>query len=110
MRRPRTERPTTSCWRTARTRESAPSTCGLRRTARLLPAWWGRGIGAWLLAELCRRAKEAGATRVWLRVNKRNVRAQKAYRAAGFANVRALCTDIGGGFVMDDFVFERRLP
>ena len=75
----------------------------------LLPEWWGRGVGAWLLAELCRRAKEAGATCVWLRVNKRNVRAQKAYRAAGFANVRALCTDIGGGFVMDDFVFERRL-
>ena len=75
----------------------------------LLPDWWGRGVGAWLLAELCRRAKEAGATRVWLRVNKRNARAQKAYRAAGFSNVRALCTDIGGGFVMDDFVFERIL-
>ena len=76
----------------------------------LLPEWWGRGMGAWLLAELCRRAKDAGATRVWLRVNKRNVRAQKAYRAAGFANVRALCTDIGGGFVMDDFIFERHMP
>ncbi len=75
----------------------------------LLPEWWGRGVGAWLLAELCRRAKEAGATRVWLRVNKQNVRAQKAYSAAGFSNVRALCTDIGGGFVMDDFIFERRL-
>jgi GNAT superfamily N-acetyltransferase len=75
----------------------------------LLPEWWGRGIGAWLLAELCRRAKDAGATRVWLRVNKQNARAQKAYRAAGFSNVRALCTDIGGGFVMDDFIFERRL-
>lgn len=75
----------------------------------LLPEWWGRGVGAWLLAELCRRAKEAGATRVWLRVNKRNVRAQKAYRAAGFLNVRALCTDIGGGFVMDDFIFERHM-
>ena len=75
----------------------------------LLPDWWGRGVGAWLLAELCRRAKEAGATRVWLRVNKGNVRAQRAYRAAGFSNVRALCTDIGGGFAMDDFVFERSL-
>ena len=75
----------------------------------LLPDWWGRGVGAWLLAELCRRAKEAGATRVWLRVNKQNVRAQKAYRAAGFSNVRALCTDIGGGFVMDDFIFEREV-
>lgn len=74
-----------------------------------LPAYWGRGIGGWLLSELSRRAKEAGATSVWLRVNKNNVRAQKAYRAAGFANVRAVCTDIGEGFVMDDFVFSRRV-
>ena len=75
----------------------------------LLPAYWGRGVGAWLLAELCRRAKEAGAASVWLRVNKRNARAQKAYRAAGFSNVRAVCTDIGEGFVMDDFVYARRV-
>lgn len=74
-----------------------------------IPAYWGRGIGGWLLSELSRRAKEAGATSVWLRVNKNNVRAQKAYRAAGFANVRAVCTDIGEGFVMDDFVFSRRV-
>lgn len=74
-----------------------------------LPAYWGRGWGHWLLDELCRRAKESGASRVWLRVNKGNVRAQKAYSAAGFRNVRAVCTDIGGGFVMDDYVFVRRV-
>ena len=74
-----------------------------------LPAYWGRGVGGWLLAELCRRAKEAGATSVWLRVNKNNVRAQKAYKAAGFSNVRAVCTDIGEGFAMDDFVYARRV-
>ena len=74
-----------------------------------LPSYWGRGVGGWLLAELSRRAKESGATSVWLRVNKNNVRAQKAYKAAGFANVRAVCTDIGEGFVMDDFVFARRV-
>ena len=53
------------------------------------------------LPAACKRKREAGAARVWLRVNKLNARAQKAYRAAGFSNVRALCTDIGGGFVMD---------
>ena len=72
-----------------------------------LPAYWGRGWGHWLLDELCRRAKEAGARRVWLRVNKGNVRAQKAYAAAEFRNVRSVCTDIGEGFVMDDYVFAR---
>ena len=74
-----------------------------------LPADWGRGLGRLALDEICRRCREAGATSVWLRVNKGNARAQKAYRAAGFANVRAVCTDIGGGFVMDDFVFVRPL-
>lgn len=75
----------------------------------LLPAYWSRGIGAWLLAEMAERARAAGAATLWLRVNKGNRRAQKAYKAAGFANVRAVCTDIGGGFVMDDYVFARRL-
>ena len=75
----------------------------------LLPWHWGRGVGHWVLDELARRCREAGASSVWLRVNKRNERAQKAYRAAGFAKERAVCTDIGGGFVMDDFVYRRPL-
>ena len=74
-----------------------------------LPQYWGRGVGRWILDELSRRCREAGASSVWLRVNKRNERAQKAYRAAGFAKERALVTDIGGGFVMDDFVYRRPL-
>ena len=74
-----------------------------------LPAYWGRGIGRWMLDEMASRAKAAGASALWLRVNKHNVRAQKAYKAAGFANVRAVCTDIGEGFVMDDYVYARRL-
>lgn len=75
----------------------------------LRPAYWGRGIGHWLLAEMADRARAAGASSLWLRVNKGNARAQKAYKAAGFSNIRSLCTDIGGGFVMDDYVFARRL-
>jgi D-tyrosyl-tRNA(Tyr) deacylase len=73
----------------------------------VLPQYWSRGVGHWVLDELSRRCREAGAASVWLRVNKRNERAQKAYKAAGFAKERAVCTDIGGGFVMDDFVYRR---
>ena len=75
----------------------------------VLPWYWGRGVGRWVLDELSRRCREAGASSVWLRVNKQNVHAQKAYRAAGFAKERAVCTDIGEGFVMDDFVYRRPL-
>ena len=75
----------------------------------LLRPYRGRGLGRLLLDEICNRMRAAGAASVWLRVNKSNVRAQKAYRAAGFSKAEALCTDIGGGFVMDDFVFRRPL-
>ena len=33
-------------------------------------------------------------------------RAIGAYRRAGFREVRAQVTDIGGGYVMDDYVME----
>lgn len=72
-----------------------------------LSEYWGRGIGHWILEEVSRRVRELGASSVWLRVNKNNLRAQKAYRAAGFENVHSLCTDIGDGFVMDDYVYRR---
>ena len=75
----------------------------------VLPHYWGRGVGRWALDELSKRCREAGASSVWLRVNKRNERAQKAYKAAGFAKERAVCTDFGEGFVMDDFVYRRPL-
>lgn len=75
----------------------------------LLEPWRGRGVGAMALAEIKRRLVEAGATSVWLRVNKQNVRAQAAYKAAGFRRAESLCTDIGEGFKMDDFVYRTTL-
>ena len=39
-------------------------------------------------------------------LNRRNERAIGAYRRAGFREVRAQVTDIGGGYVMDDYVME----
>ena len=52
--------------------------------------------------ECRRRALKA----IWLTVNRRNERAIGAYRRAGFREVRAQVTDIGGGYVMDDYVME----
>lgn len=75
----------------------------------VLPAYWGRGAGGAILAEISRRLAESGAKSAWLRVNKRNARAQKAYAAAGFKRVRGVCDDIGGGFVMDDWIYAKPL-
>ncbi len=69
----------------------------------------GRGIGSAALQWIAERAPELGCQRVQLRVNKANARAIRAYQRAGFQFVEDLCTDIGSGYVMDDYVMEKRL-
>ena len=55
------------------------------------------------LIKLCR---DKGISRIWLTVNKHNDRAIAAYIKNGYKNIRSQTTDIGNGFVMDDYVFE----
>ena len=53
---------------------------------------------------LCR---ERGWRAMYLTVNKENEIAVRAYKGTGFSTIDAVCTDIGGGFVMDDYIMER---
>lgn len=73
----------------------------------LRPEQQGRGIAQRALAHVEEMARAWGAARVILNVNKRNVRAIRAYERAGFSVVDAVLNDIGGGFVMDDFIMAR---
>lgn len=75
----------------------------------LLPAWHDHGLGSRLLEHCQTEARRLGARRLILAVNKRNRRAISAYRRNGFAIVEAVVTDIGGGFVMDDFIMAKAL-
>jgi ribosomal protein S18 acetylase RimI-like enzyme len=75
----------------------------------LLPEFHGRGHGQELLAHFHAAARHTGATRVHLQVNKANARALRAYERAGYRIERAAVADIGGGFVMDDFILVRDL-
>ncbi len=75
----------------------------------LLPELQGQGAGQVMLRHAIAVAVAAGATRLELRVNRHNLRAQRAYVRADFQIERELCQDIGGGFVMDDFVMVREL-
>ena len=43
-----------------------------------------------------------------LTVNKYNINTIKAYEKWGFKTVDAVVTDIGSGFVMDDFIMEMK--
>lgn len=75
----------------------------------VLPELQGRGIGAELLRHIETLAASRGACSIWLQVNKQNVRARRAYEGAGYRVERAAVFDIGGGFVMDDFILRREL-
>lgn len=67
------------------------------------------GLGARLIEWVARRARRQGFRTLILAVNKRNPRAIAAYHKYGFAIRDAVCVDIGGGFVMDDFIMARPL-
>jgi ribosomal protein S18 acetylase RimI-like enzyme len=62
------------------------------------------GYGERLLQRVCERAREQGCGRIVLAVNKRNASAIAAYRKWGFEIEQAVVQDIGGGFVMDDYI------
>jgi GNAT superfamily N-acetyltransferase len=68
------------------------------------PQRHGTGIGTKLLHSVCARARSLGCRRLVLAVNKRNTGAIDAYRRWGFVVERSMVTDIGGGFVMDDYL------
>ena len=75
----------------------------------LVPALHGKGIASRMLAYVETIARQAGATKAQLGVNKKNERAIKAYTKSGFVIVRSVLKEIGNGYVMDDYVMEKRL-
>jgi ribosomal protein S18 acetylase RimI-like enzyme len=72
-------------------------------------AWQRHGIGGLLIAEVARRAGAHGYDRLVLRVNRRNQQAIDAYLKHGFQVATVVVEDIGGGYVMDDYVMVREL-
>jgi GNAT superfamily N-acetyltransferase len=76
----------------------------------LLPSRQHRGLGSLLLQHILHLAAGERFTALTLRVNKHNVPAIAAYRRNGFSITGGLVTDIGEGFVMDDYVMTRPLP
>ena len=73
----------------------------------LLPACQGQGLGQAMLSRVQAIGRAHSCTTLRLRVNKTNERALRAYDRAGFHIVDALVADIGGGFVMNDYVLAR---
>jgi len=75
----------------------------------LLAELHGRGLGSLLLLHVEREVRAAGGRRLMLSVNKRNAKAIAAYQRNGFIIAESVITEIGGGFVMDDYVMAKDL-
>ena len=73
------------------------------------PVHQRQGIGRALIERVAAHARALGASGLVLNVNKHNTAAQRAYERNGFAIRQAVVVDIGGGFVMDDYVMARGL-
>jgi ribosomal protein S18 acetylase RimI-like enzyme len=69
----------------------------------------GTGLGRYMLRHVEGRASERGSRGLWLQVNKKNAAAIGFYRSAGFEVVREAVFDIGGGFVMDDYLMAKQV-
>ena len=75
----------------------------------LLPALHGQGLGRLMLEHVETDALRPGCEVLMLQVNKQNAVAIDVYRRAGFTVRKEVVVDIGNGFVMDDFIMEKRL-
>jgi len=70
------------------------------------PAHQRNGYGRMLVDRAVTMARACGCDALVLAVNKHNAAAIAAYAKQGFAVVDSVVKDIGGGFVMDDYVMR----
>lgn len=65
----------------------------------------GQGLAHELLQFVAEAARTKGLASIQLNVNRGNSAVQ-AYEAMGFNTIRTQVSDIGGGYVMDDYIME----
>ena len=75
----------------------------------VLPELHGRGLGSRLLQHVEREVRAGKGRRLILSVNKRNAKAIAAYQRNSFVIADSVVTDIGDGFVMDDYIMAKDL-
>lgn len=75
----------------------------------LLPCNQGKGLGSEGLKLILAEAEDQGAYQVSLRVNRKNQKALRCYERNGFEISHEVCSEIGDGFVMDDYWMVRTL-
>lgn len=69
-------------------------------------SWRGRHFTSQTVAALREICRKEGLTKIRLTVNKGNHTSIAVYEHLGFCKVRDVVTDIGEGYVMDDYIME----
>lgn len=75
----------------------------------LLEAYRGKGIGTALIKQAIEFAKRNELKAVYLTVNKQNESGITLYKHLGFQIIDAVQSDIGHGYIMDDYIMELKL-
>ena len=68
-----------------------------------------KGIARMFIERAISAAKRNRCGCVWLTVNKNNTDSIKAYEKLGFSVTDAAVTDIGSGFIMDDYIMTMKI-
>lgn len=68
-----------------------------------------KGIGQLMLNRVLDYAIDKNAKAVHLTVNKNNAKAIRFYEKNGFKNIESKTFDIGNGYIMDDFIFQKNI-
>ena len=75
----------------------------------ILEKFRGKGIGRQAFDFITQRAKDIKLPSIRLVVNKDNSNTIEVYKKMGLKIIGSPVTDIGGGFVMDDYEFEMKI-
>ena len=70
-------------------------------------AYRGQGIPRQAFDFIADRCREEGLDKVYLTVNKQNTHAIDVYKHYGFYEIDAVVSDIGCGYVMDDYILQK---
>ena len=73
----------------------------------LLSTHHGKNMGGAMLSYVEEKAVKMGYRKISLHVNRKNSRAIKCYTRNGYTIEKELCTPIGGGFFMDDYIMVK---
>lgn len=69
----------------------------------------GKGIASYMFQQFVEMCKKNSLDKIWLTCNRHNANTLEVYKHWGFETVREEATDIGNGFVMDDYIMEYKI-